>query len=56
MTSANRIARFSGLLLAALSTGVLSGTKVALGPSSRLSPFSGPASAARQKGIKIVLD
>jgi hypothetical protein len=55
MTSANRIARFSGLL-AALSTGVLSGTKVALGPSSRLSPFSGPASAARQKGIKIVLD
>jgi hypothetical protein len=35
MTSANRIARFSGLLLAALSTGVLSDTKVALGPSSR---------------------
>lgn len=35
MTSANKIARFSGLLLVALSTGVLFGTKAALGPSGK---------------------
>ncbi|HEY2277065.1 MAG TPA: hypothetical protein VGI00_01830 [Streptosporangiaceae bacterium] len=33
MTSADKIARFSGLLLAALSTGVLFGTRAALSPS-----------------------
>ena len=35
MTSADKITRFSGLLLAALSTGVLFGTKAALGPSGK---------------------
>lgn len=35
MTSDNKIARFSGLLLASLSTGVLFGTRTALGPSSK---------------------
>jgi hypothetical protein len=35
MISSHKIARFSGLLLAALSTGVLFGTKVALGRSSK---------------------
>lgn len=35
MTSNNKIARFSGLLLASLSTGVLFGTRTALGPSSK---------------------
>ena len=35
MISTHKIARFSGLLLAALSTGVLFGTKVALGRSSK---------------------
>jgi hypothetical protein len=35
MTSVTKVARFSGLLLASLSTGVLFGTRVALGPSSK---------------------
>ena len=35
MTSTHKAARFSGLLLAALSTGVLFGTKAALGQSSK---------------------